>query len=86
MNKLNLQGHAGARTFRELYNTMDNTPPKKAFVQRIAEITMSSETTVRCWIAGIQSPIPLAQNVIARELGIPAEELFPKKDKAVCEQ
>jgi hypothetical protein len=86
MNKLNLQSQAGVRTFRELYKTMDNTPPKKAFVQRIAEITMSSETTVRCWIAGAQSPIPLAQNVISKELGIPAEELFPQKSKEKCEQ
>lgn len=83
---MNPQSHeTGARTFRELYNTLDNTPPKKAFVQRIAEITMCSETTVRCWIAGVQNPAALAQKVISKELGISADELFPKKQK-VCER
>ena len=47
MEKLTLQSHgAGARSFRDFYKSMDNTPPKKAFVKRIAEITMRSETTV----------------------------------------
>lgn len=86
MEKLNLQGQeAGKRTFRDLYYTMDNTPPKKAFVQRMAEITMRSETTIRCWLAGSQNPDPLAKDVISRELGVPADELFPKKEKT-CAQ
>ena len=39
MEKLNLQGHEiGARSFREIYFSMDNTPPKKAFIQKIATI------------------------------------------------
>lgn len=51
MEKLNLQGHeTGARSFREIY-FMDNTPPKKAFIQKIATITKRSESAVRCWIA-----------------------------------
>ena len=57
---------------------------KKAFVKRIAEITMRSETTVRCWIAGVQIQIRWHKNVIAQELGIPANELFPKEK--VCAQ
>lgn len=86
MEKITLQSHGtGARSFRDFYKSMDNTPPKKAFVKRIAEITMRSEITVRCWIAGVQNPDPLAQNVIAQELGIPANELFPKEEK-VCVQ
>ena len=49
MEKLNLQGHeTGARSFREIYFSMDNTPPKKAFIQKIATITKRSESAVRC--------------------------------------
>ena len=52
MEKLNLQGHeTGARSFREIYFSMDNTPPKKAFIQKIATITKRSESAVRCWVA-----------------------------------
>ena len=47
MEKLNLQGHeTGARSFREIYFSMDNTPPKKAFIQKIATITKRSESAV----------------------------------------
>ena len=93
MEKLNLQGHkAGNLSFREIYDSireiyfsMDNTPPKKAFIQKIATITKRSESAVRCWVAGVYQPDALAQEVIERELGIPASELFPKEDK-VCAQ
>lgn len=86
MEKLNLQGHEiGARSFREIYFSMDNTPPKKAFIQKIATITKRSESAVRCWVAGVYQPDALAQEVIERELGIPASELFPKEDK-ICAQ
>lgn len=60
-------------------------PPKKAFIQKIATITKRSESAVRCWVAGVYQPDALAQEVIERELGIPASELFPKEDK-VCAQ
>ena len=57
MEKLNLQGHeTGARSFREIYFSMDNTPPKKAFIQKIATITKRSESAVRCWVAGVYQP------------------------------
>ena len=86
MEKLNLQGHeTGARSFREIYFSMDNTPPKKAFIQKIATITKRSESAVYNWISGKYRPDALAQTVIAQELGIPASELFPKEDK-VCAQ
>ena len=45
MEKLNLQGHeTGARSFRKIYFSMDNTPPKKAFIQKIATISQCIET------------------------------------------
>lgn len=74
-----------ARTFREIYFSMDNTPPKKAFIQKMASLTKRSESAVRCWVAGMFQPDALAQDVIEKELGIPAAELFPKEDK-VCAQ
>lgn len=83
MSKMNQEGQ---KTFREIYKTMDNMPPKLAFVKRIAEVTMKSETTVRCWLAGSQQPDALGQSVIEKELGISADILFPKKETEPCEQ
>lgn len=83
MKKINQKGQ---KTFREMYKTMDNMPPKLAFVERIARVTMKSKTTVRCWLAGTQQPDALGQSVIEKELGIPAEVLFPKKDPEPCEK
>lgn len=58
---------------------------RRHFIQKIATITKRSESAVRCWVAGVYQPDALAQEVIERELGIPASELFPKEDK-VCAQ
>lgn len=66
-------------SFRELYKTIENKPPKLAFVERIAEITMKSESTVRGWLAGNVCPDALNQSIISKELGIPSEVLFPPK-------
>lgn len=53
--------------------------PKTAFVERIASITKKSTKTVRCWIAGTQTPDALTQDVLEKELNIPAIILFPKE-------
>ena len=70
------------RTFRgyyeELHDRKISKAPKSAFVDRIAEITMKSTKTIRCWLAGTQKPDALAQAMIEKELGIPASELFPE--------
>lgn len=70
-------------TFRQIY---DNLPersavkaPKTVFVERIAEITMKSTKTVRCWLAGVQTPDPLSASMIEKELGVSMSVLFPKK-------
>lgn len=82
MEKLTLQGHkTGNLSFREIYDSMD----RRAFVRRIATVTRRSEAAVYNWISGKYRPDALAQNVIAQELGIPANELFPKEEK-VCVQ
>ena len=70
------------RTFRGYYDSLPDRKiskaPKSAFVDRIAEITMKSTKTIRCWLAGTQKPDALAQAMIEKELGIPASELFPE--------
>jgi len=65
-------------TFQELY-LKEKAKPTAAeqFVTRMAEICENSEYTVRMWIAGKQIPNRLAQKVIAEELGVDINELFP---------
>lgn len=65
------------KTFREIYDALDPVSPKTKWVQRIAKATMRSENAVRMWLNGRQTPEPLVQNIIARELGVPVEGLFP---------
>ena len=70
-------------TFREFYDALPErqavVAPKTAFVKKIATITMKSTKTVRCWLAGVQSPDALCQSLIEKELNIPCENLFPKQ-------
>jgi transcriptional regulator with XRE-family HTH domain len=67
------------KTFRAIYDALDPVPPKTKWVQRIAKATMRSENAVRMWLNGRQTPEPLVQNIIAKELGVPVEGLFPTK-------
>lgn len=67
------------KTFRDLYQALDPVPPRLAWIRRIATATMRSENAVRMWISGRQTPDPLCQQIIAKELGVPVEGLFPKK-------
>lgn len=67
------------KTFREIYDGLDPTPPKTKWVKRIAKATMRSENAVRMWLSGRQTPEPLVQNIIAKELGVPVRGLFPIK-------
>lgn len=70
---------AKSKTFREIYEALDPISPKTKWVQRIAKATMRSENAVRMWLNGRQTPEPLVQNIIAKELGVPVEGLFPNK-------
>lgn len=71
------------RTFRGYYDALPDRKvskaPKSAFVDRIAEVTMKSTKTVRCWLAGVQKPDALSQSMIEKELNIPVAELFPEE-------
>lgn len=68
-------------TFREIYDGLDPIPPKTRWVKRIAKATMRSENAVRMWLNGRQTPEPLVQNIIAKELGVPVEGLFQTNNK-----
>lgn len=69
------------RSLREIYFSLDNTPPKKAFIQRIAQVTKRSESAVRCWISNAYEPDELAKEKLEEELGVPANVLFPDNKK-----
>ncbi len=65
--------------FRQFYDALPpkaDIAPKTAFVKKIAAMCKVHEVTVRCWIAGIQKPDALKTSIIAKELGIPEQELF----------
>ncbi|MBR5255027.1 MAG: hypothetical protein IKV46_08360 [Bacteroidales bacterium] len=66
------------KTFKQIYEELDPTPPKMKWIRRIAKVTMRSELTVRMWLNGRQTPEPLVQKIIAKELGVEVNELFPK--------
>ncbi len=72
-------------TFIQMYKALPERKvvkaPKTEFVERIARVTLKSKKTVYCWINGSQSPDPLTQSVIEKELGVPASCLFPQKTK-----
>ena len=70
----------GNASFVEYYKSLPDRrvvkAPKSAFVE------LKSEKTVRMWIAGVQTPDALTQKVIAEELGVPQDQLFPEKKSA----
>ena len=76
----------GNASFVEYYKSLPDRrvvkAPKSAFVEYIAHKTLKSEKTVRMWIAGVQTPDALTQKVIAEELGVPQDQLFPEKKPA----
>ena len=78
----NLGYQAQGRTFKELYNSLPKRKfiaEKKEFIERICAITMKSPQTVRGWISGTFQPDALTKKIIAEELQLPVESLFPEK-------
>ena len=69
------------RTFRQIYESLDGRStvktPKQKFIDRICSVTMKSQSTVRCWLAGAFIPDELTKSVLEKELGIPSNRLFP---------
>ncbi len=81
--KINKMTEKDQLTFRQVYDHLPERSavkaPKTLFVERMAEITMKSTKTVRCWLAGAQTPDPLSASMIEKELGISVSVLFPNK-------
>lgn len=65
------------KSFKEAYGEL-TLVQQRAFVTRIAAVTHKSEFTVKMWLCGRQKPEELTRIAIAKELGLPAEELFPE--------
>lgn len=65
--------------FRQMYDALPTErpqAPKTAWVNDIATLVKVHPTTVRCWLAGTQKPDELRTTLIAKHLGVKAEELF----------
>ena len=62
--------------FRELYKASGNTTERRAWVLKIAELTNRMPSTIKQWLQGISQPTPKTAELVARELGVSAEELF----------
>jgi len=71
-----------AKSFFDFYEEEKSKPTAaQAFVSKMASLTHRSENTVRMWLAGQQTPDELAQSIIAKELNVSIDALFPKKEK-----
>lgn len=72
------------KSFKEIYEGYAKRPPlptpRKEFIRRMADVTKKSEATVKMWVIGRQIPDALTQDVLAKELKVPAATLFPTKD------
>lgn len=62
--------------FRKLYKASGNTTARKAWVLKLAELTNRMPSTIKQWLQGISQPTPKTAELVARELGVSAEELF----------
>lgn len=68
------------KTFHDLYNEQKSKPtPAQEFISEVAKITRRTETTVRMWLSGQQTPDALAQSIIAEHFGVNVDYLFPKR-------
>lgn len=72
------------RTFRSIY-VSKNVLEKQEFEIIIGRLCMKSLGTVRQWVYGGRNPSALCKKLIAEELKISENELFPKK-KVVNEE
>ena len=71
------------RTFLDLYVEEKKKPTAaQVFIANIARLTHRTENTVRMWLSGQQVPDELVQSIIAKEYGVSASSLFPKREEA----
>ena len=62
--------------FRELYKASGNTMARREWVLNLAQLTNRMTSTIKQWLQGISQPTPKTAELVARELGVSAEELF----------
>lgn len=62
--------------FRELYKESGNTTARREWVLNLAQLTNRMPSTIKQWLQGISQPTPKTAELVARELGVSAEELF----------
>ncbi len=65
--------------FRKHYDSLSAkapVAPKTAFVREIAKLCYKSEKTVRCWLAGTQTPDKQDRVIISKHLKMKEKELF----------
>ena len=65
--------------FRKHYDSLPAkapVAPKTAFVREIAKLCYKSEKTVRCWLAGTQTPDKQDRVIISKHLKMKESELF----------
>lgn len=70
-------------TFTELYQEEQKKAGRKPkeWLQRVAVAAIVSTDTVYSWATGWRNPNRAAAELASHELGVPADELFPKKTK-----
>lgn len=71
-------------TFTEIYqNEKQKAGGSKptAFLNRVAVAAICSVEAVYQWATGWRNPSAAAAELVSRELGIPASELFPNSKK-----
>ena len=64
-------------TFQERY--YEEKVAAKVFLLRCMRAAKVKEATVRCWLCGTRTPDALAKDALAKEFGVPVEELFPNQ-------
>lgn len=68
------------KTFADYFKEAQSQKhPSVAFIDKIAELTHRSPIAVRKWITGENTPDYNCQEIIAKFLGAPREQLFPPK-------
>lgn len=75
-------------TIQEFYKDLKKrSTPRKAFKLKIAAECGVTETTVRKWLSGDNTPGKLPMEKIAEIAGLPVSELFPGvKEKRTLQQ
>lgn len=67
-------------TFKDYGSSLSNE--RTEFIKRISHITTCDPTTVSRWISGEFQPSKRRRAIIAKEMGISEEVLFPETEKA----